>query len=1009
MAAPAAAGDGALQAEAYKKLYAEAYFENFIKDGIRPDGRGLSVARPVTVGLGAVSSADGSAIVKVGATTVLAGVRLEVMLPRTDAPGAGQLVVGVDMTALSSPDWRPGKQPGLVAAVQQRLADVLLGCGVLRPAALCIAEGQAAWVVYLDLYVLNAAGSLLDACLLAAVAALRDTRLPAVHVTDEGNVERDAASPGARGGPRARGAPLPLRGAPLCLSCGVYKGGQLVADPDHEEEALMVASISVVLDGDAALLGVYSVGPATHKQVLAAAELAAGRHAELLAQLEAAGAMVPRSRGAGPGVALLLLAGAAALAAGAPAPGEQPHVCVVIRTYWAHGTFGDASLMGLLASLKRQTHESWSALLLVLDNRPFPDLRHIVRDAADERIDVFAEWISARYAPKTPDGRQWAHDYHAKLYNLTDEAIRACPRRTRWVVVTNGDNDYDARFMAALVKHDGAEAVAFDYYSRYQRPTGTPCARFAAGRGLPPCKANGLTWCQTDLAAVAYSWPRFVADDMRFGVLESGQGANHDGIMADVVRTRRWKVAHVAGRCLVEHAPSPQRCAAEGGVWDDTAAATDAGSGGACLGPDRAAARLAALGPAAELVEVAVSHDPDSFGFGALRGAPLRLGCIRAADPAAWALARYFPRQCAAEVDLDASDGGARQPAAVEAAARAAAAAAAGTTGDDGSARSVVTRVPTRSCASPTAAERVAAVALRICAAASSGAPASLTMPLAGLAAAWLARPWLLWGVGPILASNVGFFVTAGLLELALRSSFFAGARIVYPVPPGKAQPDRLQLVAATHGRIGLWKQARGSAKTLAWSPQVLVNGATLTALMAWACGPVAAWWPASAAAGLAQFVALVVLADLGLYWGHRLQHESKFLWRMHAKHHAIDTPTPLSTLFIHPVDAALQGSIPLALAALAVRPAPAVLYAFIAGRIAENAINHSGLDSALLDAVTLKALPLRASAAHHDAHHRYCNHALRATNYGESFWVWDWLFGTRCKLEGAAAAAKAE
>jgi hypothetical protein len=33
-----------------------------------------------------------------------------------------------------------------------------------------------------------------------------------------------------------------------------------------------------------------------------------------------------------------------------------------------------------------------------------------------------------------------------------------------------------------------------------------------------------------------------MADDMRFGVLEQGHGANHDGIMADVVRQRKWKV-----------------------------------------------------------------------------------------------------------------------------------------------------------------------------------------------------------------------------------------------------------------------------------------------------------------------------------------------------------------------------------------------------------------------------------------------------------------------------------
>lgn len=38
---------------------------------------------------------------------------------------------------------------------------------------------------------------------------------------------------------------------------------------------------------------------------------------------------------------------------------------------------------------------SWEALLLVLDNRPFPDLRHILRYNDDSRARVFAEWVSA--------------------------------------------------------------------------------------------------------------------------------------------------------------------------------------------------------------------------------------------------------------------------------------------------------------------------------------------------------------------------------------------------------------------------------------------------------------------------------------------------------------------------------------------------------------------------------------------------------------------------------------
>jgi hypothetical protein len=52
-----------------------------------------------------------------------------------------------------------------------------------------------------------------------------------------------------------------------------------------------------------------------------------------------------------------------------------------------------------------------------------------------------------------------------------------------------------------------------------------------------------------------------------------------------------------------------------------------------------------------------------------------------------------------------------------------------------------------------------------------------------------------------------------------------------------------------------------------------------------------------------------------------------------------------------------------------------------------------------------LQVLPFRASIAHHDAHHKHCNHALRATNYAEGFWVWDALFGTAGPIRGHAPA----
>lgn len=183
----------------------------------------------------------------------------------------------------------------------------------------CPAAGQAVWVLYLDLYILNAAGSLLDTALLAALTALQDTALPAVHLTEEGNVERDGSSESSQQQQQQQGVPLVLGCQPLSLTCGLYKG-RLVADPDHEEEGLMGASVSVVVDQQQRLLGelgacvcgwrrvcpagaqavvsrrwcclsppcagVYSVGQADQKQILSCAELANRRHTELMEQLQ---------------------------------------------------------------------------------------------------------------------------------------------------------------------------------------------------------------------------------------------------------------------------------------------------------------------------------------------------------------------------------------------------------------------------------------------------------------------------------------------------------------------------------------------------------------------------------------------------------------------------------------------------------------------------------------------------------------------------------------------------
>ncbi len=51
--------------EAFQRLYPDQHYDRFLDNGLRPDGRIAGLARETTIGLGTVTSADSSALVKV--------------------------------------------------------------------------------------------------------------------------------------------------------------------------------------------------------------------------------------------------------------------------------------------------------------------------------------------------------------------------------------------------------------------------------------------------------------------------------------------------------------------------------------------------------------------------------------------------------------------------------------------------------------------------------------------------------------------------------------------------------------------------------------------------------------------------------------------------------------------------------------------------------------------------------------------------------------------------------
>ena len=247
-----------MEAAAFKRLYPHEYYAKFISEGARPDGRPLARARPSSVAIGVAGTAHGSALVKVGRTTVMAAVKLEACQPDPDAPDRGFLDVVVEFPPMCSASTRPGRPNDDAHFVARRIEDALLDSAAIDKRKLTIKEGLWAWKICLDVYCLDHDGSMLDAGLMAALAALRDAKVPHVIVDDRGKITYGGRKTDESSNNTAVEGKIEVAAAPVAVTTALYRK-HLIVDPDAEEEQLADATVTVTMDG-ATVVGVHKPG-----------------------------------------------------------------------------------------------------------------------------------------------------------------------------------------------------------------------------------------------------------------------------------------------------------------------------------------------------------------------------------------------------------------------------------------------------------------------------------------------------------------------------------------------------------------------------------------------------------------------------------------------------------------------------------------------------------------------------------------------------------------------------
>ncbi|MDK2914710.1 MAG: exosome complex component [Thermococcaceae archaeon] len=210
---------------------------NLLREGKRIDGRGLEDYRDVEIKVNVIEKANGSAWVKLGNTQVLVGIKVETGEPFPDLPDKGVITTNVELVPLASPSFEPGP-PDENAIELARVVDRgIRESGAVELEKLVIVPGKLVRVVFIDVYVLDHDGNLLDATGIAAIAALLSTKMPKIvyhEDTEEIEVLEELE-------------PLPVTKAPIPVTFAKI-GSTLLVDPVLDEEMVMEGRLTITTD-----------------------------------------------------------------------------------------------------------------------------------------------------------------------------------------------------------------------------------------------------------------------------------------------------------------------------------------------------------------------------------------------------------------------------------------------------------------------------------------------------------------------------------------------------------------------------------------------------------------------------------------------------------------------------------------------------------------------------------------------------------------------------------------
>lgn len=208
---------------------------DLISKGKRIDDRGLLDYRPLTITLGVIDKANGSAQVYLGKTKLLAGIKVETGTPFPDTPDEGILTVNAEFVPFASPTFEAGPPDERSIELARVVDRGIRESKAIDLSKLCIDPGKKVFMVFVDVYVLDHDGNLIDAAAMAALGALVDAKMHKFDVKNGLPVFKDEI------------IPIPVRNHPIAITSAKLDGS-VVIDPCLEEEDVLACRLTVTTD-----------------------------------------------------------------------------------------------------------------------------------------------------------------------------------------------------------------------------------------------------------------------------------------------------------------------------------------------------------------------------------------------------------------------------------------------------------------------------------------------------------------------------------------------------------------------------------------------------------------------------------------------------------------------------------------------------------------------------------------------------------------------------------------